>query len=70
MFGNLYLEIRGIKISFLYTNSIMKDIIIISILREQQQNATGTFMIVKKKNFKRAGENSNIILTDKECQFV
>ena len=28
MFGNLYLEIRGIKISFLYTNSIMKDIII------------------------------------------
>ena len=28
MFGNLHMEIRGIKISFLYTKSIMKDIII------------------------------------------
>ena len=27
-------------------------------------------MILLKKTFKRAGENSDIILTDKECQFV
>ena len=30
LFGNLYIEIRGIKISFLHTKSIMKDIIIIT----------------------------------------
>ena len=28
LFGNLYIELRGIKISFLHTKSIMKDIII------------------------------------------
>ena len=67
MLGNLYLEMRGIKISFLYTKSIMKDIIITKDAAAECYRHIHDF--VKKRTLKRAGENSDI-LTDNERQFV
>ena len=72
LFGNLYMEIRGIKISFLYTKStcIMKDIIIITKEAAAAECYRHIHDFFEKKTFKGAGENSDIVLPDKECQFV
>ena len=62
MFGNLYMEKRGLKISFLHNKSIMKDIIIITKKAVAAECYRHIHDFVSKKTFKWAGENSDIIL--------
>lgn len=61
LFGNLYMEMNVIKISFLYIKSIMKLIIIIT----KEAAAAECYRHIHdfvKKAFRWAGENFDIIL--------